>query len=216
MISMTGWLRILLGGEPGPLTAEQRQFLTTIKRTSDLLLRQVGDLLLAGQIESGRFSLELAEVDMAGIAREAAELVTPQAERRRVALTVEAGQPAVLNGDRARLLQLVDNLLTNAIKFTPDGGEVWLSVTTAGGWCLVTVSDTGIGIPPQDRPHLFQRFYRASSATERGISGTGLGLVICRAIAEGHHGSIRLAEHEGPGSVFVVELPLAAREEATA
>ncbi|MGE5133794.1 MAG: ATP-binding protein [Gemmatimonadota bacterium] len=214
--SMTGWLHILLGEEPSPLTAEQRKFLTTIQRNSDRLMRQVGDLLLAGQIESGRLSLEFAEVDMAGIAREAAELAGPQAGAHGVALTVEAAQPAVLYGDRARLLQLADNLLTNAIKFTPRGGQVCLSVASAGRWCRVTVSDTGIGIPPEDRPHLFQRFYRASSATERGISGTGLGLAICQAIAEGHHGSIRLAEHEGPGSVFVVELPLAAREEATA
>jgi signal transduction histidine kinase len=211
--SMTGWLHILLGGEPGPLTSEQRQFLTTIKRNSDRLMRQVGDLLLAGQIESGRLSLELAEVDVAELAQEAADLVAPQAEAQKVAITVAAGQPAVVNGDRARLLQLLDNLLTNAIKFTPDGGQVRLSVTAGGGRCEVTVSDTGIGVPPQDRPHLFERFYRASSATEHRITGTGLGLAICRAIAEGHHGTIRLAEREGPGSVFVVELPLAAREE---
>ena len=213
---MTGWLHILLGEEPGPLTGEQRKFLTTIERNSARLMRQVGDLLLAGQIESGRLSLEFAEVDMTQIAQEAAELVGPQADAQGVTLTVDAALPAVLYGDRARLLQLADNLLTNAIKFTPAGGQAGLSVARADGWCRVTASDTGIGIPPEDRPHLFQRFYRASSATERGISGTGLGLAICQAIAEGHHGSIRLADHEGPGTVFVVELPLAAREEATA
>lgn len=216
LTSITGWLHILLGGEPGPLTEEQRHFLNTIRRNSDRLLRQVGDLLLAGQLESGQLSLDLAEVDMANIIRDVTDLVSAHAEGKRITLTVDADGPAVVRGDRERLVQLLDNLAMNAIKFTPADGRVGITVSRADGRCRVAVSDTGIGIPPEDRPHLFRRFFRSSAATAHGISGTGLGLSICKAIAEGHHGTVYLAEQEGPGSVFVVELPLAAQKEAAA
>jgi signal transduction histidine kinase len=120
----------------------------------------------------------------------------------------------MIRGDRERLGQLIGNLLSNAIKYTPAGGSVEARVEADGGTCRITVSDTGIGIPPADRKHLFERFYRASSATESGIVGTGLGLAISATIAESHHGRIELVDRDGPGSTFVVELPLLVREEA--
>jgi PAS domain S-box-containing protein len=216
LTSINGWLHILLGGEPGPLTDEQREFLTTIKRNSDRLLRQVGDLLLAGHLAGGELTLELADVDMTEVARDAADLVAAQAAGKRITLTLQAGEPVIVRGDRERLLQLLDNLIVNAIKFTPEDGRVGLSVSHADGQCRVEVSDTGIGVPPDERSRLFQRFFRASTATNQGISGTGLGLAICKAIASSHHGTIYLADRSGPGSVFVVKLPLAASKEAAA
>jgi len=214
LTSISGWLHILLGGEPGPLTDEQRRFLHTIERNSDRLMRLVGDLLLAGQIESGRLQLDVEDLDLAEIARETAGLLSAQAAAKRIALTVEAPESVVVHGDRARLGQVLDNLVGNAIKFTPEDGQVRVGVDHADGTCRVTVSDTGIGIPADERPKLFQRFYRASSATRQAIGGTGLGLAISKAIAESHDGTIHLADHDGPGTVFVLELPLATREEA--
>jgi PAS domain S-box-containing protein len=213
LTAIDGWVHVLLGEEPGPLTDEQRRFLTIVKRNSDRLMRLVGDLLVAGQIEAGRLELNLGEVDVAELARETAELVSASVEAKRITLNVRADAPVVLRGDRERLGQLLSNLVANAIKFTPDQGSVDVSVARRDGACRIEIRDTGIGIPKGDREHLFERFYRASSATERGITGTGLGLAISRAIAESHDGTIELADPDGPGSVFVVELPMTVREE---
>ncbi len=216
LTAIDGWLHILLGGEPGPLTDDQRRFLTTVKRNSDRLMRLVGDLLLAGQVEAGKLTLQLGPVDVAELARETADLVAASAAEKELELTVDAPDEVVVHGDRARLGQLLTNLVANAIKFTPDGGRVDLEVAAVDDTCRITVRDTGIGIPPEERGRLFERFYRASSATAHAISGTGLGLAISKAIAESHEGTISLADHDGPGSVFVVELPTMTREEASA
>jgi signal transduction histidine kinase len=217
LTAIDGWLHILLAEEAGPLNAEQQRFLKTVKRNSDRLIRLVGDLLLAGQIESGQLRLELDDVDVATIAREAADLLSATATAKQIELKVQVQDdaPVTVRGDRSRLLQLLGNLLSNAVKFTPEHGHVDVAVGAARDACTVTVSDSGIGIPPDERSHLFERFFRASSATEHAIAGTGLGLAISKAIAESHGGTIRVADHDGPGTVFVVELPLAVREELT-
>jgi PAS domain S-box-containing protein len=214
LTAIDGWVHILLGEEPGALTDDQRRFLETVKRNSGRLMRLVGDLLLANQIDTGRFELELSDVDVAEVAREAVELVHASAENKQVELDVDAEAPALVRGDRQRVGQLLGNLISNAIKYTPAGGRVEVRVEVDGETCRITISDTGIGIPAADRSRLFERFYRASSAAEHGIGGTGLGLAISRAIAEGHNGTIELADGDGPGSTFVVELPMAIREEA--
>jgi PAS domain S-box-containing protein len=208
LTAIDGWVHILLGGEPGPLTDEQRRFLTIVKRNSDRLMRLVGDLLVAGQVEAGRLKLELGEVDVSELARETAELLAASVQAKRIDLSVRADAPVVVHGDRQRLGQLLSNLVANAIKFTPEEGNVDVSVERQNGSCRIRVSDSGIGIPKGDREHLFERFFRASSATDRGITGTGLGLAISKAIAESHDGTIELADGDGPGAVFVVELPL--------
>ena len=213
LTAIDGWVQVLLDEDPGPLNDEQRRFLTIVKRNSDRLMRLVADLLVAGQVEAGKLRLELGEVDVAALARETAELMATSAESKRIAVEVHAEGPVVVRGDRQRLGQLLSNLLANAIKFTPEDGSVDVRVTRRSGSCRITVKDTGIGIPDSEREHLFERFYRASSATGRGISGTGLGLAISKAIAESHDGTIELADEAGPGAVFVVELPLSTREE---
>ncbi len=213
LTAIDGWVHVLLGEEPGPLTEEQHRFLSIVKRNSDRLMRLVGDLLVAGQIEAGKLSLEVEEVDVAGLARDTAESVAHSAQTKRIALMVHADAPVLVRGDRQRLGQLLSNLVANAIKFTPDEGSVDIRVRAVDGSCRIFVSDTGIGIPEADRKHLFERFYRASTATASGINGTGLGLAISKAIAESHGGTLELADVDGPGTVFVVDLPLTMREE---
>lgn len=212
LTAIDGWLLVLLENDES-LTHEHRGFLQTIKRNSDRLMRLVGDLLLSGQIEAGRLSLELADVDVAELAAETVELAHARAEAKAVTVILDAPSAVIVRGDRARLMQLVDNLLANAVKFTPEGGEVRVEVRHDSAICRIAVTDTGIGIPHADRDRLFQRFFRASSATEHGIPGTGLGLSISKAIAESHGGTIRVEDSDRPGSVFVVELPIAVREE---
>jgi PAS domain S-box-containing protein len=213
LTAIDGWVHVLLGEEPGPLTDEQRRFLGIVKRNSDRLMRLVGDLLVAGQIEAGKLSLELEDVDVAALARETAESVAHSAQAKRIALMVHAAAPVWVSGDRQRLTQLLSNLVVNAIKFTPEEGSVDIRVSAVDGSCRIAVSDTGIGIPRAERKHLFERFYRASTATASGITGTGLGLAISKAIAESHGGTLELADEDGPGTEFVVALPLTTREE---
>jgi signal transduction histidine kinase len=211
LTSIDGWLQEVLTEDAGPLNEEQRRYLQTVKRNSDRLIRLVSDLLLAGQIETGKLALQLDDVDVAVVAREASELVSASAAAKRIELAVDARPGFVVRGDRSRLMQLLDNLLANAVKFTPEDGRVSMRVDADDGLCRVTISDTGIGIPREDRARLFERFYRASSAAKHGIGGTGLGLSISKAIAESHGGTITLADTDGPGTTFVVELPLAVR-----
>ncbi len=213
LAAMDGWLHILLDGEPGPLTDDQRRFLGTVKRNSDRLMRLVGDLLLIGQMDAGQFSLDLAEVDIAELVGETVALFAGPAAEKGIELTAGTGPGATVHGDRMRLGQLLGNLVSNAIKFTPEHGTVRVQVTGQGERCLIEVADSGVGIPAAERARLFQRFYRASTAA--GTAGTGLGLAISKAIAEGHGGTIWVAEAEGGGTRFVVELPLTVRAGAT-
>jgi signal transduction histidine kinase len=136
LTAIDGWVHVLLGEEPGPLTDEQRRFLTIVKRNSDRLMRLVGDLLLAGQVEAGKLKLELEEVDVAELARETSELLANAAQSRGIALTVEADALVVVRGDRQRLGQLLSNLVANAIKFTPEDGRLtcgWSGRTPRAG-----------------------------------------------------------------------------------
>jgi PAS domain S-box-containing protein len=206
LAAMDGWLHILLDGEPGPLNEEQHRFLTTVKRNSDRLMRLVGDLLLIGQMDAGRFTLELGDVDVAELVGETVALFEGTAAEKRIELTADMVSRAIVHGDRLRLGQLLSNLVSNAVKFTPEGGQVRVRVGGQGGTCQVEVTDSGIGIPLEDRGHLFERFYRASTAT--GTAGSGLGLAISKAIAQAHGGTIRIADSGGSGTRFVVEIPL--------
>ena len=206
LAAMDGWLHILLDGEPGPLNEEQHRFLTTVKRNSDRLMRLVGDLLLIGQMDAGSFTLEPADVDLTEVVGEIVALFAGTAGEKHIDLTVDAQPGAVVRGDRLRLTQLLSNLVSNAVKFTPAGGQVRVRVGTQDGSCEVEVTDSGIGIPAGERAHLFERFYRASTAT--GTAGSGLGLAISKAIAEAHGGTIRIADPAGQGTRFVVEIPL--------
>ncbi len=213
LAAMDGWLHILLDGEPGPLNEEQHRFLTTVKRNSDRLMRLVGDLLLIGQMDAGRFTLDLGDVDIAELVGETVTLFEGAAAEKGIELNADTGPRAVVLGDRLRLGQLLSNLVSNAVKFTPEGGQVWVRVGEHNGTCQVEVTDSGIGIPAADRAHLFERFYRASTAT--GTAGSGLGLAISKAIAEAHGGTIRIADSGGSGTRVVVEIPLHVAAEVT-
>ena len=186
--------------------SEQHRFLTTVKRNSDRLMRLVGDLLLIGQMDAGQFSLDLGDVDIVELVGETVALFEGAAAEKRIELIADTGSAAVVLGDRLRLGQLLSNLVSNAIKFTPEGGQVSIRVREQDGTCQVEVTDSGIGIPAADRTHLFERFYRASTAT--GTAGSGLGLAISKTIAEAHGGTIRIADSSGSGTRVLVEIPL--------
>ncbi len=132
----------------------------------------------------------------------------PEAERKDVSLALSGGDVPRFAADPTRIGQLLGNLLSNAVKFTPAGGRIDVRLGTDGDHAVLTVTDTGIGIPAADQELIFERFFRSASATRQVIPGTGLGLTISQAIVEAHHGTITVHSEEGRGTTVTVRLPL--------
>ncbi|MBT8194254.1 MAG: PAS domain S-box protein [Acidimicrobiia bacterium] len=191
----------------GPLNDEQQEFVTTIRRNADRLIRVVNDLLLLARLESDTIALAYEPVDLADMARSVVAAYQPMAEEKGIALAIAGGSGPSGLADRERLEQVVSNLVTNAIKFTPPGGQVAVGVREIGSSHCIEVTDTGIGIPADEQEELFQRFFRASNAREATIPGTGLGLAVCHAIVRLHAGQIDVHSTEGEGSTFRVIIP---------
>ena len=208
LTSIRGYLDLVLDEEAGELNPEQRRFLKAVERNSGRLLRLVGDLLFVAQADAGRLTLERAKVDVAALAADCVEAARPVAAQRSIELHLAAEPVPALVGDRGRLAQVLDNLVSNALKFTPEGGRVEVRTSVTGDYVRLEVEDSGIGIPAEEQPRLFERFFRAASATEQAIPGTGLGLAIVKAIVEAHAGRIELVSAPGKGTTFLVELPL--------
>jgi two-component system OmpR family sensor kinase len=183
--------------------------LDTIKDEADRLTRMVGDLLLLAQAESGKLPLTMSRVALDELLTDVFQQMRVLAgEKVRLKLT-EIDQVVVM-GDRDRLKQVLINLASNAIHYTPSGGEIYLSLSKTGGVARIVVRDTGPGIPPGDLPYIFDRFYRGEkSRTRSKTSGFGLGLSIANFIVEAHGGRIEVDSHEGQGTAFAVFLPLA-------
>jgi signal transduction histidine kinase len=133
------------------------------------------------------------------------------AEDKNIGLRCEAEQPVRVEGDRARLKQVIVNLVDNAIKYTPAGGLVGVKVCATNGRAVLEVNDNGVGIPPEAAPHIFERFYRVDKARSRQMGGAGLGLSIIKAIVTAHGGQVKVESAEGRGSRFLVELPIAGK-----
>jgi signal transduction histidine kinase len=190
--------------------AETNGYLEVVERNAGRLLALVNDLLLVARLQSGRLDLELDRVDIARLAVESVATAKPQAVDANVELRLSlSGDDMEVEGDRRRLAQVVDNLVSNAIKFSADSGTVDLSVDRRNGIILLEVRDHGIGIPEAERERLFERFFRAQSAHDRHIPGTGLGLYITKSIVEAHGGTVVARSVVGEGTSFVVELPAA-------
>jgi PAS domain S-box-containing protein len=216
LTSIRGYLELVLDGEAGGVTDEQRQFLGVVERNANRLLELVGDLLFLAQIESGKLSLEVGAVDLAAVAAESVETARPLAEEKSITLTLATSPVPLLAGDRVRLAQLLDNLVSNAVKFTPEGGRVDVRASSARGSAILEVRDTGMGIPAEEQEHVFERFFRTTRATEQAIQGTGLGLAISKGIVHAHGGSITLASSDGEGATFRVSIPIRAAQPAAA
>jgi signal transduction histidine kinase len=207
LTSISGYVELLAEDEGDE---ERRGYLRIVERNSERLLGLVSDLLFAARLQDGRLDLEQSEVDLRQLVADAVESAQPRAESAGVSLRVEVDHVPPLSGEAARLGQLLDNLISNAIKFTPAGGEVSVRLERRGTNACVVVSDTGIGIPEHERERLFERFFRSQTALERQIQGTGLGLYISKAIVDAHGGRIGVDSATGRGTTFVVELPLGA------
>jgi signal transduction histidine kinase len=207
LTSIRGYLELLID-EAGELTPEQLRFLKVVDRNSQRLLELVGDLLFLAQLDAGKFALEREEVDLAAVVHESLEACRPIAEAKEIALLEVVDKVPTLVGDRTRLAQVLDNLVSNALKFTPSRGRVSVSLREVGDGVRLEVADTGIGVARGEQSRLFERFFRSSTATQNAIPGTGLGLTITKAIVERHGGSISLESAENEGTRVRVELPV--------
>ena len=207
LTSVMGYIELALDDELEPkLDAERRGYLDVVERSSQRLLRLVDDLLFVARLQAGRLDLTPTVLDLGALARQASEEARRRAEAKGVELVFEADGPVEIDGDRGRLFQLLDNLVSNAIKFTPTGGRVEVCVSRNGA-AILEVRDTGMGFTAGEAARVFERFFRTDDAVAGQVPGTGLGLYIAQAIAEAHGGIISAAPRDGGGAVFRIELP---------
>jgi signal transduction histidine kinase len=182
-----------------------------IRRSTERLHALVEDLLLIAQIEARRVELQREPVDLARLASGAVEAARPAAQEKGVTLDVVTDHSQEVSADRSRIAQVVDNLVSNAVKFTPAGGKVEVTAGSVDDRVWIEVRDTGIGIDADDQERLFNKFFRTRAATKASIQGTGLGLAISKAIVQAHGGSIHVESAAGEGTTFRVELPVGLR-----
>ena len=187
----------------------ENNFLDIIISEVDRMTHIVQDLLTLSRLDSGRAELKMARFSLREALDSVCRAVELEARRRGHTLVRSYGETLpMVTGDRSRLEQVMMNVVGNAIKYTPDGGTITVDAGLRGRRAWIEVSDTGIGIPEQDRERIFDRFYRVDKARSRESGGTGLGLSIAREIVLRHHGSIGLTDHEGPGTTVRIVLPI--------
>ncbi len=206
-----GWLTLLKRGQ---LDAGQtRRALESVERSVRLQAQLVHDIMDVSRIVAGRIELEREPIDLAALLRTTADEHMPAAVAKRLTLAVHAGACGLLLADRDRLHQVIANLLTNALKFTPPGGRITVGCARVGDEVEVTVADTGDGIDPAFLPHLFERFSQADSSSTRHFGGLGIGLAIVRHLVELHGGRVTAeSPGRGHGATFRVRLPAALDE----
>ena len=209
LTSIMGYLDLVRDEEVGGLNEQQQHYLGVVDRSARRLMRLVGDLLFVAQIESGRLSLDIAPTDLRRVVQEAVEAAAPRADKGGVRLITQVPDPVDLTGaDADRLGQLLDNLVSNAIKFTPRDGSITVRLERDGDQAVLEVEDTGPGISDEDQAHLFERFFRAEHAHRDAVAGLGLGLSICMAIVQAHEGTLTVTSAPEHGAVARVTLPI--------
>jgi signal transduction histidine kinase len=207
LTSILGYIEMIREDARG-LGADQQAYFDIVKRNANRLLSLVGDLLLVAAADDGSLRLDLQEIDFETLVRESVAAARVAADRKGISLTLSAA-PAPLHGDPLRLAQMLDNVVSNAIKFTPDGGRVAVTATAHDDVVLLEVQDSGVGIAPADRERIFERFFRARATTQDTVTGAGLGLAITKAIVDAHGGTIGVESRVGEGTSFRILLPAA-------
>ncbi|HKI92578.1 MAG TPA: HAMP domain-containing sensor histidine kinase [Gaiellaceae bacterium] len=207
LTSIIGYLELLMDDDPDNLTEEQTSYLATVQRSTNRLIDLVGDLLLVAEAERGPLALDRDEVDLRSLAQHAIDAARPAADAKDIDLTLTSNEAAFVYGDERRLGQVLDNLVSNAVKFTPHSGRVAARIATGGDRAVFEIADSGKGIPPDEQEQLFEPFFRSPTATARAIPGTGLGLSITKAIVDAHGGTIEVESTPGSGATFRIGMP---------
>lgn len=209
LTSVKGYVELLMLGTGGPLTEMQRQFLSVIKANADRLNSLVEDLLEISRLENGKVMLQLKPVDLREVIDDIVTSLRTETERKRMRLSIEVDPDLpVIEADPKRVGQILTNLLSNAHKYTREGGQITVRARRSGEMVQVDVADTGVGIPADELPKMFSRFFRSNNALKDEVGGTGLGLSIARSFVELHGGTIWVVSEEEVGSTFSFTLPI--------
>jgi signal transduction histidine kinase len=206
--TIIGFAELLTEGIEGPLGPKQQRFLGHILQDSRHLLELINEILDISKIESGKLQLQISAIEFSACLEEVVQGIAQQAIQKHIRLDINNQFQDIIFADRLRLKEVLYNLLTNAVKFTPDGGRVWVDASRQDGWLQVTVGDTGIGIAPEEQENIFEKFYQVGATTKGTREGTGLGLPISRELVHLHGGKLWLESKLGEGSRFQFTLPL--------
>jgi len=208
LTSIAGYIELLLEGEGREGAEAQREYLRIVKRNADRLLEMINDLLDIARIEAGKLELKRLPLDLGGLIREAVRALRPQIEGKGQHLILDLAEPLpAVTGDPERITQILINLVSNAHKYTPQGGRVTVATRAEGAQVRISVRDTGIGLSSEEQQKLFTKFFRAQHPLVREAGGTGLGLAITRALVELHGGTLTVDSAPGQGATFSVALP---------
>jgi signal transduction histidine kinase len=208
LVSIRQQNSVLLEGLAGPLQEKQREFLAKGMRKIDSLLELINDLLEVAKIEAGKAVERRVPVDMEKIIRDMVSLMEPRAKKQGLEICCICKDLKPVQADPQRIEEVFNNLITNAVNYSPEGGRVVVSAEGMGEYMEIKVSDTGIGILPEELPRIFEKFYRVKHPKTRQVLGTGLGLSIVKGIVEAHHGSIDVESVPDRGTTFRILLPV--------
>ena len=209
LFALKGTMEVALAGERE--MGEYREALSESLERVDVLIKMANDLFLISRFEMQKVNLDITSFNLGEILRDMHDFFLPMAQEKKLCLSCEPCEDVVISGDKTRILQLINNLLDNALKFTPDGGRVGLMLVRQDHEVHLAVSDTGIGIPESELPHIFKRFYQVDAARSGVGRGTGLGLQICKRIVDAHGGAISVEPNRDSGVTFRVVLPVQAK-----
>ena len=217
LTSVIGYTEMMVEGLAGPISPEQREYLSTILGKADQLLSLITAVLDVASLESGQLALDRCALSLADVVASEVATIQPQAGRRGISIQLDAHGETTVVGDRRKIRQIVSSLLSNAVKFTPDRGRVGIAVRPgplapgeAGAPPAVqlVVSDSGIGISREQVPKIFEPFFQVDSSSTRAFGGTGLGLTLAKAYVEAHGGRIWVDTAPGQGSTFTATFPI--------
>lgn len=209
--TVIGFSELLAEEAKGPLNASQKRFIGHIHKDAQHLLALINEVLDLSKIEEGKLQLNRESVDLAAVIEDVLSSIRPRCAEKEIEITTGTAATLHVNGDRIRLRQVLYNLLSNALKFTPRGGRIRIEGKALAGLAEVSVRDTGIGIPPEEQSSVFEAFHQVSSSAAGLSEGTGLGLPITHRLVEAHGGKIRLESEPGKGSCFTFTIPLEAQ-----
>ncbi|GAA2539335.1 hypothetical protein GCM10010435_03300 [Winogradskya consettensis] len=211
LTSIGAYTELLREADARTLAEDGPAMLEVIDRNTTQLRHIITELLELSALDTGHANVHLTPLDLAEVVQEAVDRTREAVAGEPLTIATDLPTELILPGDRKRLRQVVDNLLGNAVKYSPDGGRITVTLRVTGRCAELAVADTGIGVSPDERDKMFTGLYRTSRARDRAIPGSGLGLTLSRAVVQRHHGTVELVPHEGPGTTVLVKLPLDAR-----
>jgi two-component system phosphate regulon sensor histidine kinase PhoR len=208
LVSMRQLNSVLTEGLAGPMEEKQKDFVSRGTKKIDALLDLIKDLLDVAKIEAGQFSQRKVPTDMGRLLEETISLIQPRAKEQGVELVLTCQELAPIHADPKSMEEIFNNLISNAVNYSPDGGRVTVSAKGLGEYIEVRVEDAGVGIAPEELPKIFDKFYRVKHPKTRKVVGTGLGLAIVKGAVEAHHGTIDVESVLNQGTTFRVLLPI--------